>query len=78
MGSIVVEAILKGKINHIRIEHTLYVLNCMLIFLSVSQFVSNDVNVQFNLNESIIKSYNDKAIAIAPRQNNLCEINFIT
>ena len=39
--------------------------------------MSNGLNAQFNINECIVKSYDGKAIAIAPHKNKLYEMNFI-
>ena len=44
---------------------------------SVSKFMSNDLKIQFNINECIIKSCNGEAIAIVPRKWNFYEINFV-
>ena len=77
MGSIIVEAIVKGKINQIRIKNVLHVSKLHANLLSVSKLVSNGLKVQFNLNECIVKSCDGEAIAIAPReaiiQNQFCE-----
>ena len=77
MESIVVEAILEGKINQIHIKDMLHVSKLHANLLSVSKLVSNDLKIQFNLNECIVKSCNGEAIAIAPRKRNLYEINFV-
>ena len=43
----------------------------------MSKLVSNGLKIKFNLNEYIVKFCNGKAIAIAPRERNLYEINFV-
>ena len=56
MGSIIVKAILEGKINQICIRDVLHVSKLQANLLSMSKFVSNCLKVQFNLNECIVKS----------------------
>lgn len=77
MRSIVVKSILESKINQIHIKNVLYVPKLHANLLSVNKLMSNGLNVQFNLNEWIVKSYNDEVIAIIPRKCNLYEINFV-
>ena len=77
MRSIVVESILKDKINQICIKDVLHVSKLHVNLLLVNKLVLSDLNIQFNLNECIVKSCNDEAIAIAPRKHNLYEINFV-
>jgi hypothetical protein len=43
----------------------------------VSKLVSNSLQIQFNLNERIVKFFDGEAFAIAPRKKTLYEINFI-
>jgi hypothetical protein len=76
MGSIVVEAILEGKINQIHIKDVFHVSKLYANLFSVSNFLLNGLKVQFNLNEYIVKSSNDEATVIASREQNLYEINF--
>ena len=66
MEIIIMEAILKGKINQIRITYVLHVPKLYSNLLSVNKLVSNGLKVQFNLSECIIKSCNDEIIAIIP------------
>ena len=60
------ETILKGNINNIRIKYALNMSKLHANLLSVSNLVSNNLKIQFNLNECIVKSNNGEAIAIAP------------
>ena len=60
------ETILKGNINNIRIKYALNMSKLHANLLSVSNLVSNNLKIQFNLNECIVKSCNGEAIAIAP------------
>lgn len=75
MTSIVVEAILEGKINEIHIKNALYISKLYANLLSVSKLVSNGVKPQLNLSACILKSCNIKAITIASCKRNLYEIN---
>ena len=77
MGSIVVEAILEGIMNQIRIKDMHYVPKLHPNLLSVSKIVLNGLKAHFNLNEYIVKSCNGEAIVIAPRERNFYEINFV-
>ena len=58
IGSIFVEAIVEGKINHIYIKDVLHVPKLHAKLLFVSKLMLNNLNVQFNLDEYIIKFYN--------------------
>lgn len=44
---------------------------------SVSKLVSNDLNMQFNLNICFVNICDNEAIAIASRANNLYKMNFV-
>ncbi len=77
MGSIVVEVVTRGKMNRIRIENALHVPKLHANLLSVSKLVSSGLKVQFNLNECIVKASDGEAIAIAPREGNLYQMNFM-
>jgi hypothetical protein len=77
MGSIVVENIIKNSINQTHIKYILHVSKLHANMLSMSKLVSNDLNVLFKLNECIVKSCHSEAIAIAPREGKLYEINFV-
>jgi len=76
MGSIVVEVITRGKMNRIRIKDALHVPKLHANLLSVSKLVSSGLKVQFNLNECIVKGSDGEAIAVAPREGNLYQMNF--
>lgn len=49
MGSIVLNSIVRGKINQIIIIDAVHLSNLQANFLLVSKLVLNDLNVQFNL-----------------------------
>ena len=55
MGSIVKEAIVKAKINQIRVKDVLHVFELQSNLLSVGKLVSNGLIVQFKLNECFVK-----------------------
>ena len=77
MGSIVMEAILEGKINQTYKKNVLHVPKLFVNLLSVNKFVSHALNVQFNLNECIVIFFDSEAIAITPRKRNLYKFNFV-
>ena len=77
MGSIVVEAIIEGKISQIHIKYVFHVPELHANLLSVTKLVSNRLTVQFNLKKYIVKSCNGEAIAIAPYERNLYKIHFV-
>lgn len=77
MESIVMETILEDKLNRIRIRDVLYVSKLHVNLFSISKLVSNNLRVQFNLNESIVKFCDEEAIVIAPCKRNLYEINIV-
>lgn len=68
MGSIVVEAILEGKINQICIKYVLHVCKLHAKLFFVSTLGSNGLKIQFNLNKCTIKSCDGEANAIAPHE----------
>lgn len=72
MGFIVMEAIMKGNINQIRIKdmHHVSMRHASLHFMN--KLVSNDLRIQFNLNKWIVKSCNG-----APYKGLLYEINLV-
>lgn len=59
------------------IKDVLYVLKLHVKLLLVSKLVSNNWKVQFNLNECIVKSLYSESIVIAPRQDNLYNMNIM-
>jgi hypothetical protein len=77
MGSIILEAILKDKINQFCIKHVLHAPKLHANLLSISKLVSNGLKVQFNLNKCIVKFCDGEVIANAPRKQNMYEINFV-
>lgn len=77
MDFIVVEIIIKGKINNIHIKYAFYIPKLHVNLFSVSKLVLHRLNVQFNLNECIIKSFNIETIMNALRKCNLYKINFV-
>ena len=62
MSSIFVEAIVKGNINQICIKDVVHVPKLHVNLFSVSKLMSNGLKVQSNLNECIVKSYNNVAL----------------
>ena len=76
MGSIIVEAIVEGKINQIRIKVVLHVSRLYTNLFSMNKLVSNGLKVQFNLNKCIVKSCDSEAIVIVPRKGNLYDFFF--
>lgn len=71
------KAMFEGKINLICIKDVVNIPKLYANLLSVTKLVSNCLNVQFNLNECIVKSCNAETIAIALREQNLYKINFV-
>ena len=77
MGSIVMEAIIEGKVNQIRIKYVFHIPKLHVNLLSVTKLMLNRLKVWFSLNKYIVKSCNGEAIAIAPHERNLYKINFV-
>lgn len=68
MGSIIIETILKGVIC---IKDVFHMSKLLVNLFLVNKLVSNGLNIQFNLNGYIVKSCDDEAIVIKPREHNL-------
>lgn len=77
MGFIVVEAIVRGKINQIGINDVFHVNNFKSNLLSMNKLMLNSLKVQFNLKECFVKIGDGKIIAIAPHKDNLYEMKFM-
>jgi hypothetical protein len=77
IGSIVVEVMVRGKINKIRINECLHVPKLHANLLSVSKLVSSGLKVQFNFNECIIRVSDGHPVAIAPREGNLYHLHVV-
>lgn len=75
MGSIVVGAIVRGKINQIGIKDAFHVNNFKSNLLSMNKLMSNSLKVQFNLKECFVKIGDGKIITIAPHKDNLYKWN---
>lgn len=75
MESIVVEVIVRGKINQIRIKDVLYMPKLQANLVSVSKLVSNGLTMPFNLNKCFVNICDDETIAIALPEDNLYETN---
>ena len=77
IGSIVVEVMVRDKINKIRINECLHVPKLHANLLSVSKLVSSGLKVQFNINECIIRASDGHPVAIAPREGNLYHLHVV-
>jgi hypothetical protein len=77
IGSIVMEVMVRGKINKIRINECLHVPKVHANLLSVSKLVSSGLKVQFNINKCIIQASDGHTIVIAPREGNLYHLHVI-
>ena len=77
IGSIVVEVMVRGNINKIRINECLHVPKLHANLLSVNKLVSSGLKVQFNINECIIRASDDDTVAIAPREGNLYHLHVV-
>lgn len=75
IGSIVVEALPRGKIKLIFIKGIFYVSKLQANTLSVSKLLSNELKAQLNLNECIIRGPDKEVIVIGLCKSNLYEIN---
>lgn len=76
MRSIIVKNIVRGKINRIPIKDAFHVSKMQVNMFLVKELVSNNLKIQFNLNECFVKTCDGKAIAIMSRKDNLYEMNF--
>ena len=76
MGSIVVEAVCKGRSRKITIKDALHVPMLQANLLSVSKLISSGSKVQFNKDGCIVRAPHGEVIAMAPRQGNLYQMDF--
>ena len=59
------------------IKKMLYVPKLHANLLLMNKLVSNGIEVNFNINEYIVKYCNGEAVRIAPRECSMYEINFV-
>jgi transposase InsO family protein len=76
MGSILVEVMVKGQTNRIRIKDVLRVPKLHANLLSVSKILSSGCKVQFNMNVCIVRAFDGEVIVIALRDGNLYQVTF--
>jgi hypothetical protein len=76
IGSIVVEVMIRGKINKIRINKCLYITK-LHANLPVNKLVLSGLKVQFNINKCIIQASDGHTVAIILREGNLYQLHVV-
>lgn len=76
IGSIVVEVLVRSKIKRIHIKDAYHVSKLQSNLLLVIELLLSGLKVQFNLKKCIVRSSDDKIVAIVLRERYFYQINF--
>ncbi len=76
MGSTIMQVMLKRQNKKIQIKDVFHMPKLHVNLLLVNKLLSSGCNVQFNMNECIVRAFDEEVIAMALYEGNLYQIIF--